>query len=192
MITAPAIGSNAQWFKDNRPIQGATTPTLVISSASPTDAGIYTYGGSQALLLNVGPQQRFLNLSTRALAGSGDQTLIAGFVVNGTNVKAVLIRAVGPSLAKFGITGFLAEPVIQIYDSTGKPYTDDYAYAAVVGGGKEAAIAAATEKTGAFPFIAGSKDAVDLRPFPPGAYSIHVTSKNGSTGLALVELYEVP
>jgi hypothetical protein len=200
-ITAPAMGADALWFRNAHPITGASNPTLVIPSASVNDAGTYVYTtpgpgiperGSQLLLLNVGAQQRFLNLSTRALAGTGEQTLIAGFVVGGPDVKAVLIRAVGPSLAKFGLTGFIREPIITIYDSAGRLYTEDYVYPAVVGGDKKAAIAAATKKTGAFPLLAESKDAVDLRPFRAGAYTVHVTSSDASTGTALVELFEVP
>jgi hypothetical protein len=198
-VMAPGLGSG-QWFKNNQPVAGAVSPTLVIPSISASDAGAYFFSpsgpglpaqGTQLLLLNVGPVQRFLNLSSRAIAGAGEQTLIAGFVVSGPEEKRVLIRAIGPSLAKFGLTGFLREPVIKIYDSAGNLYLNDYVYAAVLGV-KEAAIADATLKTGAFALIANSKDAVELRPFPAGAYTIHVTSNDGTTGVALMELYEVP
>ena len=200
-MTAPALSETAQWHRNNQPIPGAIERTLVIDAAATSDAGSYVYTpsspgiperGSQTLVLNVGAQQRFLNLSTRAAIGSGSQTLIAGFVVTGASEKAVLIRAVGPSLAKFGMADFLREPVITLYDSKGELYTHDYAYATVVGGGKEAAITAATLQAGAFPLIPGKKDAVDLRPFPAGAYTVHVTSRDGSAGVTLVELYEVP
>lgn len=201
IVTGPALSETAQWHKNNQPISGAIERTLVIDAAATNDAGSYVYKptspgiperGSQILVLNVGAQQRFLNLSTRAAVGNGAQTLISGFVVTGESDKAVLIRAVGPSLEKFGITDFLREPVITIYNSKGELYTNDYVYPAVVGGGKEAAIVAATLKSGAFPLIAGRKDAVDLRPFPAGAYTVHVTSRDGSAGVTLVEFYEVP
>ena len=200
-ITAPPMTDDARWFKDGQELPGSSNRTLTLESAGMPDAGLYHYSpttpgiperGSQLLYLHVGAQQRFLNLSTRAAAGTGVQTLIAGFVVSGANEKAVLIRAVGPSLAKFGLTGFLSEPVMKIYDSSGQLYTNDYVYPAVVGAGKAEAISAATQKTGAFPLLANSKDAVDLRPFPRGAYTVHVTSNDNSTGLALIEFYEVP
>lgn len=197
-VKAPAGNVPSQWLKDGRPVDGATDPTLVIASATSSHAGVYVYTstgpgiperGSQLLMLNVGPQQRFLNLSTRALAGKGDQTLIAGFVVSGSETKAVLIRAVGPSLAKFGLTGFIKEPVLKVFDSAGRPYAEHYDFGP---GGRAAAIAEATKKTGAFPFLPGSKDAVELMPFRAGAYSVQVESADGDTGLALVEIYEVP
>jgi hypothetical protein len=196
-VKAPSMITAAQWHKDGQPLTGATDPTLIFESANPADAGIYVYTptgpgiperGSQLLVLNVGPEQRFLNLSTRALAGTGDQTLIAGFVVGGTETKKVLVRAVGPSLAKFGMTGFIKEPLIKIFDSAGRPYVEHYDFAP---GGRAAAIEEATRKTGAFPFIPGSKDAVDLVPFRAGAYTVQVGSGDGSTGTALLELYEV-
>jgi len=201
-MSAPGVtDTGAQWHKNHAPIAGAFAPTFVIPAATAGDAGVYVYTptspgiperGSQMLVLNVGAQQRFLNLSTRAATGTGEQTLIAGFVVGGAETKTVLIRAVGPSLAQFGVTGFLREPVITIYNSKGELYTVDFVYAAVVGVGKEAHIAEATLKCGAFPLIPGNKDAVDVRPFAAGAYTVHVTSKDGSPGVALVEFYEVP
>jgi hypothetical protein len=198
-VTAPALGPNANWFKDGQPLVGATDPVLVIPSARASDAGVYIYSpagpgiperGSQALALNVGPQHRFLNLSTRAFSGPGDQKLITGLVVKGgPESKAVLIRAVGPSLAKFGINGFIKEPVLKVFDGAGRPHLERYDFPP---GKKAEAIADATKKVGAFPLADGSKDAVDLIPFKAGAYTVHVDSADGSAGLALIEVYEVP
>ena len=53
---------------------------------------------------------RAINISTRSHVGTADATLIAGFVINGAASRRVLIRALGPSLAGFGLTGVLAEP----------------------------------------------------------------------------------
>src|SRR5688500_12694390 len=51
-VTAPSLGEDAQWHKNNLPIPGATNRTLVIEAAAPTDSGSYTYGHSQTLVLN--------------------------------------------------------------------------------------------------------------------------------------------
>ena len=56
----------------------------------------------------VGPQP--LNLSTRGMVGTGDDALIGGFIISGTNPKKVLLRAVGPSLSGSGVSGNLADP----------------------------------------------------------------------------------
>src|SRR4030095_2276397 len=64
----------------------------------------------------VGPQA--LNLSTRGLVGTGDNVLIGGFIINGTDPKMVVLRALGPSLSGFGIPDVLADPVLSVYDSS--------------------------------------------------------------------------
>ena len=189
--------TSGQWYKNGKPIPGATGPLLVLSPAGVGDGAQYhfqTTSGlfTQRLFLNVGPEQRLLNLSTRGRVGTAEETLILGFVVSGISEKKILIRAVGPSLAKFGLAGFVREPVITIYDSEGRPYLNDYTYAAVIGIGKAEDIATSTQKTGAFPLLDNSKDAVDVRPFAPGAYTMHVSSKDGSAGVVLAEIYEVP
>src|SRR5213075_1304872 len=64
----------------------------------------------------VGPQA--LNLSTRGLVGTGDNVLIGGFIVTGADPKTVVLRALGPSLSGFGLSGVLADPGLKVYDSS--------------------------------------------------------------------------
>lgn len=202
IISAPFGGSNI-WYKNSKPIPGATAPVLTIPSTTAADSGLYYYGpngpaipesGSQVLDLTVAPRTSLPNISTRAFAGPGEQTLIGGFIVGGTGTSTLLIRAVGPSLAKYGITGFLKQPKITIYTSDGKPYTNDFVFTQVVGApsNKAELIQQVSAKVGAFPLIPGASDAVDVRPFPPGAYTVHVTSGDGSTGVVLLEITQSP
>ena len=202
-VTAPSVRDGV-WFKDGVALPDKTDPTLVIRSAAMADGGVYFYAfpgtqipenpplASQQLRLTVGPAQRFLNLSTRGLAGSGAQTLIAGFVVQGDGEKTILVRVVGPTLAQYGVPGVLQRPMFRVFDSAGKEYDSSFVYPAVIGSGHEEHIRRATEAVGAFPLPAGSNDAVDIRPFAPGAYTLHVNSVDASAGIVLVELYEVP
>lgn len=200
-INAPAAmaSMDLRWLKDGVALSGASGASLRLGSVSRGDAAVYvcqeasSAKPSQAVRLTVLPPNRFTNLSTRAFAGSGDQTFISGFVVDGVKDKKVLLRALGPALAKYGVAGALPEPQIAIFDSSGKPYTNGYAYAAVVGGlTYEKDIEQSTAAVGATPLPAGSKDAVELRPFHPGTYTIHVTGKNNTSGTTLLEVYEVP
>ncbi len=64
----------------------------------------------------VGPQA--LNLSTRGFVGTGDNVLIGGFIVTGTQSKTIVLRALGPSLSRFGVSGVLANPVLKVYNAS--------------------------------------------------------------------------
>ncbi len=128
---------------------------------------------------------RFSNLSPRTRVGTGGDILIAGFALAGTTSKTVLLRAVGPALAAFGLTGTLADPVLEIYrDNVKIAANDDW------GGGAE--LQAAFAAVGAFVLPLAGKDAALKITLPAGSYSAQVRGANGTTGIALVEIYEVP
>ena len=67
---------------------------------------------------NTSDPDQLINISTRAFVGTGANIMIAGFVVQGTQPAQVLVRAVGPTLASFSVTGFLPNPVLTVFDST--------------------------------------------------------------------------
>jgi Tol biopolymer transport system component len=124
------------------------------------------------------------NLSTRGQVGTGDNILIAGFVVGGTTPKQVLVRAIGPTLSSFGITGALTDSQVDIYQGTTRIASND-------NWAGDSAIATAANAVGAFPLAASSLDAVVLARLAPGAYTAQVSGTGGKTGVALVELYDV-
>jgi hypothetical protein len=207
-IAAPALpGATYRWTKNGQAIPDAANNVLFIDPVTSGDAGTYLCfyvdtpspstttlpaRTSQALILGVGPTDRLMNLSTRGLV-TADQGLVSGFVVGGAQPKKLILRAVGPSLALFGVSNPLQRPVLKIYDATGKAYENGYVYPAVVGGPTyESDLAASLAKTGAFPLPAGTADAVVMMPFVPGTYTAQVTSANGASGTVLLELYEVP
>ena len=131
-----------------------------------------------------------VNVSTRGPVGTGANSLIAGFVINGTVSRRVLIRGVGPTLANFGLgnAGLLADPQLELFDSTNKSLRTNNDWAT---GDDAAVIAAAAVSAGAFPLSSGSKDAAMLIMLPPGAYTVHLTGVGGTTGIGLVEVYDV-
>lgn len=129
---------------------------------------------------------RLLNLSLRSVAGPGDQTLTAGFVIGGQTNKTVLVRAVGPSLAQFGVTGALADPQLKLFDGASRSIAENNDW------GGSAALAATFTSVGAFGLPPGSRDAALLTSLAPGSYTAQVSGVNNSTGVALVEVYEVP
>ena len=127
---------------------------------------------------------RLVNVSVLKQISAGS-ILTTGFVVAGSTSKTVLIRAVGPGLAGFGVTGFMADPKLDLYSGQSLINTNDN-----WGGG--ASLATAFSAVGAFNLQPSSKDAVILVTLPPGNYTAQVSGVAGSGGSALVEVYEVP
>jgi hypothetical protein len=131
---------------------------------------------------------RTANLSTRALLDGEESTLVGGIVIDGTAHKRLLIRAVGPTLAALGVAGALSDPELTVYRGT-----------AIVASNRRwrdapdsSAVALAASRVGAFALGEDSADAALLLSLPPGAYTIEVRSRDASTGVALLEIYDVP
>lgn len=123
-----------------------------------------------------------LNLSTRGNVGTGENVLVGGFIVTGFEAKNIVLRALGPSLASAGVSGVLADPVLTIYDSTGVEVVSNDEW-------ENAEAAAEIEARGLAPTDA--HEAATLRRLNPGAYTVVVSGKNGSTGIGLVEAYDL-
>ncbi len=130
-----------------------------------------------------GTAQRLVNVSARSQVGTGDNILIAGFVVDGAVAKTLLIRAVGPTLAAFGVGGALTDPKLEIFSGQTKIVEND---------NWSTVTEATAAGVGAFALGTASRDAALLVTLPPGAYSAQVAGIAGGTGEALVEVYEVP
>jgi outer membrane protein assembly factor BamB len=130
---------------------------------------------------------QLVNLSTRAQV-AGSETLIAGFVVQGTGQRAYLLRGIGPTLAQFGLAG-MPDPELQIFSGR-LPFAgnDDWGVRPQGGFGP----ADVGEVVGAFPLPAGSKDAAVVPVLPSGSYTVHLTSVDGRGGVVLLEAYDTP
>jgi uncharacterized repeat protein (TIGR03803 family) len=152
-------------------------------------------GGSSGIALveiyDAGPTNltaHLINLSARATVGTDANLLIGGFVIGGSTADALIIRAVGPGLTdQFGLSGVLALPVLTVFDSNQDAIASNASWDDHSG-----AIAAATTAVGAFALVPTHGDSVLLVSLPPGAYTAQVSGMNGGTGLALLEIYEVP
>ena len=128
----------------------------------------------------VGPQA--LNLSTRGVVSTGDNVLIGGFIVTGTEPKTLVLRALGPSLSRFGISHAVRDPVLSVYNSsrtliaTNDNWQSDPHNADI-------------QKNGLAP--PNLLESATLQTLAPGAYTVIVRGKDPTPGIGLVELYDL-
>lgn len=132
----------------------------------------------EAYDLNQAANSRLANISTRGLVETGDNVLIGGFIV-GDGVAKVIVRALGPSPA--GVNGALQDPTLELRDGSGAPLAlnDDW----------QEAQKAEIESTGIPP--SDPQESAIVASLPPGAYTAIVRGANGTTGVALVEVYNI-
>ena len=129
----------------------------------------------------VPPLSRFLNISTRLRVQTGDNVLIGGFIITGTDPKEVIVRAIGPSLGDFGVANPLANPSLELNYPDGTTVVTNNNWRDT----QEAEIMA----NGLAP-----KDDLEsaiLATLEPGAYTAIVRGFSGGTGVALVETYDL-
>ncbi len=128
---------------------------------------------------------RLSNVSVRAQVGIGDNVLIPGIVVAGESAQTFLIRAVGPTLADYGVTGVLADPVLELLSGQSVlAGNDNWSDASDAND-----VSAAATSTGAFAFPVGRADAALLVELEPGVYTARVSGAGATAGEALVEVY---
>jgi len=140
-----------------------------------------------------GGATRLINLSTRAQVGTGGNILIPGITISaGVGSRRLLLRAVGPTLGAFGVSGTLADPKLELYSGSTKIAENDNWGTPIGAGAADAAtFSAAFAQSGAFNFPAGSRDAALLLNLESGSYTLQVSGVGNTTGAALVEVYDL-
>jgi sugar lactone lactonase YvrE len=209
--TGAAVAANTGWGTNPDPAQIASTAAQVgafaLASGSLDCAvivtlqpGAYTVqvsgaGGTTGVALAEVYEvaftgtARLVNLATRAQVGTGGDILISGFVVGGSGTEELLVRADGPGLAAFGVSGLLAQPSLSVITGAGAPVGSNTQWGANPDPGK---VAAAAAFVGAFPLAWGSADSAATVSLPPGAYTMQASGAGGTTGIALAEVYVIP
>jgi arylsulfate sulfotransferase len=127
---------------------------------------------------------RLQNLSTRGTVMTGDNVLIDGFIITGTDPKTVVVRALGPSLTGYGLSGVLADPMLTVHNSSGTIIASNDNWQTDIG-------ATFMEQNGLAPSNP-SEAAALLINLAPGAYTVVVTGSNSTQGISLAEVYEIP
>jgi hypothetical protein len=172
---------NAPYVNDM--VVDATGAYIFVSTSAYNYAGqlrVYPTGRGTAPAVPRTPDRTVLNVSTRLRVDAGDNVGIAGFILTGTTSKKVMVRAIGPSLSKAGVVGALADPSLQVYDATGQQVGlndnwNAHRVEALVSG------LAPTDE----------REAALILTLQPGAYTAVVRGVTASTGVAVVEVYDL-
>jgi hypothetical protein len=125
---------------------------------------------------------KLLNISTRGRVDTGNNVLIGGFIVGGDQTERVVVRAIGPSLARAGVAGVLADPMLDLFDAQGTLlfHNNDWSDT------QQTEIA----NTGLAP--SDLKEAAIVTSLQPGNYTAIVSGVNNTTGVGLVEVFNLP
>lgn len=175
----------------NNSADAALVATLSPGAYTAQVSGVNNTQGIAILeIYDVSGSARLMNLSTRAFVGTGNATFFSGLSVSpGGGARRVLVRAAGPALTPLGVEGALNDPALAILDSAGRQIAnganDNWETAGA------AVLTAGFVQAGAFPFRAGSRDAALVIDLMPGNYTIQVNGVGGTTGAALVEVYDL-
>jgi len=122
-----------------------------------------------------------LNISTRLHVETGQHVGIAGFIISGSTSKKIIVRALGPTLAQFGVPGVLQDPILELYNASNKliAYDDNWKNA------QQSEIQASGYALG------DDHEAAIVLTLPPGSYTAIVRGVNATVGAALLEVYDL-
>ena len=181
-----------------------TGPPDVIASLKvngvPQPPGIYggpTSGAPNVLLefagsgtVEAGPISTLGNISTRALVQTGDNVMIGGFIVQGAQPKRIVIRAIGPELAQYGVPNVLVNPTLELHDGTGALIaSNDNWQHTIIGGIIRSDQSADLRNSGYAPD--DFRESAMIVNLPAGNYTAIVRGVANMTGVALVEVYDL-
>ena len=190
---SPAI----DWFHEGTKVGSGSS--MILTDATSAAAGKYhatltnAAGSIDTRTVEVGVRllpsesELLVNISTRGWVGTGSDRMIAGFVIAGTGTRELLIRAIGPGLGSFGLTGLLDDPIVEVVNQTA-PLLALHANNDWV----PTEVNAAIQRTGAFPYdpIDSAADAALIAAFEAGAFTAMVAGNNSGTGVGLVEVFD--
>jgi hypothetical protein len=130
------------------------------------------------------------NVSTRAFVQTGDNVMIGGLIVQGIQPKRFIIRAIGPELTQYGVPNVLANPTLELHDSTGALIASNNNWATTIIGGiitsNQVHEIQASGHTPSDPF-----ESAIVADLPAGNYTAIVRGVNNMIGVALVEVYDL-
>ena len=145
------------------------------------DVGAFEYGGVATILANI---------STRAFVQTGDNVMIGGFIVQGTEPKRVIIRAIGPELTQYGVPNALANPTLELHNGTGALIASNNNWTTTIIGGIITSNQVAEIRASGHAPGDGRESAI-IADLPPGNYTAIVRGVDNMIGVALAEVYDL-
>jgi hypothetical protein len=124
---------------------------------------------------------RVANISTRANVGAGDNVMIGGFIIGGDQLTKVIVRAIGPSLGSAGVSGALADPVLELHNLNGSLLAQNDNWQTDQ----------AQEITASGVAPTDGRESAIVQTLQPGGYTAIVRGANGTSGVGLVEVYNL-
>jgi Alpha-galactosidase, CBM13 domain len=163
----------------------SATPTPTATPINPTGVALVeVYDLSPSLDSILG------NISTRSLVETGDDVMIGGFIVQGTQPKNAIIRAIGPELSQYGVPNPLADPTLELHDGNGALIASNNDWQqTIIGGIITSNQVQGIQNSGHAPTDAN--ESAIIANLPPGNYTAIVRGVNNTTGVALVEVYDL-
>jgi hypothetical protein len=192
--TGALIGQNDNWtslpagtvpsgFEPTDLRESLITATLAPGTYTAVLRGVNgTTGVALCELYDLAPDSSSVrNISTRGLVGTDDEVLIGGFIIGGEDPTQVMVRAIGPSLTSYGVTGALPDPILELHTSDGSLIyqNDDWR------SGQEQQIL----ESGLAP--TDDRESAIIATLPPGHYTAIIRGGDNGTGVALVEVYNL-
>jgi hypothetical protein len=140
--------------------------------------------------LSPAPNSILDNISTRSFVQTGDNVMIGGVIVQGTQSRRVIVRAIGPELTQYGVPNALADPTLELHDSTGALIaSNDNWQRTIIGGIIISDQVAAIRASGHAP--GDPRESAIIATLPPGNYTAIVRGVNNTAGVGLVEVYDL-
>jgi hypothetical protein len=162
--------------------------TNINTASIPGSTGYGGYALSTNLNIST-PVEGFLNVSTRGKVGLNDDVMIGGIIISGFDAHRVIVRAIGPSLTQLGVPGAMANPTLELHDANNLIATNDDWQTTQIGGVITADQVADIQNSGFAP--SDPAESAIIATLAPGGYTAIIHGKNNTTGVALIEAFQI-